>query len=228
MECIEINPWCQRKKCRLVLDKTAGYRLGDGVDNSDFSYNFPLKSRTANGWAATALTDFGAFLQDHAQCERKAAALCMSFVSKYPDQTILVDPMISLAREELEHFVQVFRLMQKRNLSLVPAERDIYVNKMIEEVRPGGEARLLDRLIVSGLIEARSSERLQLVGEALTDAGLREFYLSLARSEAGHYRVFFRLAERIFPQEDVKLAVDRLTLAEDRALKESPWRSAVH
>lgn len=205
-------------------------RLQVQIDSlqTNFSYNFPLRSRTDRRWAATAVADFGSFLQDHAQCERKAAALCMSFVSKYPDQTVLVDPMISLAREELEHFAQVFRLMQKRGLALLPAERDVYVQIMTEEVRSDSRVRLLDRLIVSGLIEARSSERLQLVGEALTDPGLREFYLTLARSEAGHYRVFFRLAEKIFPHEDVRTAVERLTLAEDKAMKKSPWRCAVH
>jgi len=196
--------------------------VNDGV------YDFPLLSRTATGWAEVATADFGTFLQDHAQCERKAAASCLSYVSKYPNITVLVDPMISLAREELEHFAQVFRLLQKRSLPLVIAEKDPYVNELVVHVRTGVEERLLDRLVVSALIEARSCERLQLVASHLKDAELADFYHSLARSEAGHYRVFLRLAERVFSKFDVQAAFDRLTKAEDAAIKAAPWRAAVH
>jgi tRNA-(ms[2]io[6]A)-hydroxylase len=202
--------------------------MRDSESSLDLGYDFPLISRTAIGWAEVALADFGTFLQDHAQCERKAAASCLSYVSKYPNITMLVDPMISLAREELEHFAQVFRLLQKRSLPLVIAEKDPYVNELIIHVRTGPEERLLDRLVVSSLIEARSCERLQLVAAHLQDLELADFYHTLARSEAGHYRVFLRLAERLFPKAEVHAAMQRLSLAEDKAMKGAPWRSAVH
>lgn len=196
--------------------------------SGDLFFDSPLLSPTASGWAQVAISDLRALLQDHANCERKAAALCLSFVSKYPDRTILIDPMISVAREELEHFAQVFRVMQRRGLSLAPAEKDPYVNAMMQAVRTEGEERLLDRLIVSGLIEARSCERFQLIAEEIADAGLRDFYLTLARAEAGHFRVFFRLAGRMFPESEVSAAVARLLEAEDHAMKTSPWRPAIH
>lgn len=188
----------------------------------------PLITATPDGWADAALADLDAFLQDHANCERKAAALCMSFISKYPDRTILVDPMVSLAREELEHFAQVFRIMQKRGLALSPNEKDPYVQVLMQSVRSDGDERFLDRLIVSGLIEARSCERFQLAARALTDPGLQDFYQTLARAEAGHFRVFFRLAEKMFPPDQVAEAVARLAAAEDRAMRAAPWRPAVH
>ena len=202
--------------------------MRDSESGLDLGYDFPLLNRTAQGWAEVALANFGAFLQDHAQCERKAAASCLSYVSKYPNITMLVDPMISLAREELEHFAQVFRLLQKRSLPLVIAEKDLYVNELIKHVRTGPEERFLDRLVVSALVEARSCERLQLVAEHLKDLELADFYHTLARAEAGHFRVFFRLAERLFPKPDVRSAIERLTIAEDAAMKGAPWRAAVH
>jgi tRNA-(ms[2]io[6]A)-hydroxylase len=188
----------------------------------------PLISPTPAGWADVALADLDAFLQDHANCERKAAALCMSFISKYPNRTQLIDPMVSLAREELEHFAQVFRIMQKRGLALSPNEKDPYVQELTQAVRSDGDERFLDRLIVSGLIEARSCERFQLTAQALTDPGLQDFYQTLARAEAGHFRVFFRLAEKMFPPDPVAEAVTRLAVAEDRAMRAAPWRPAVH
>lgn len=191
-------------------------------------FDSPLLRPTASGWAEVALSDIGAFLQDHANCERKASALCMSFVSKYPDKTVLIEPMISLAREELEHFAQVFRILQKRGLGLAPAEKETYVQMMLKAVRSDGDERLLDRLIVSGLIEARSCERLHLVSVYVEDPGLKDFYSTLARSEAGHFRVFFRLAEKLFAAEAVREAIDRLVLAEDKGIHSTPWRCGVH
>lgn len=202
--------------------------MSAGDRANHLSYDSPLLSATPSGWADVALADLGAFLQDHANCERKAAALCMSFISKYPHRTMLIDPMVSLAREELEHFAQVFRIMQKRGLALISAEKDPYVQVMMQAVRADGDERFLDRLIVSGLIEARSCERFQLTTEALSDPWLKDFYQTLARAEAGHYRVFFRLAEKMFSQADVSEAVDRLSRAEDRAMRAAPWRPAVH
>ena len=188
----------------------------------------PLKAATPAGWAAVALADFDAFLRDHAACERKAAALCLSFVAKYLEHPFVVEPMISVAREELEHFQQVFRILTRRGLSPGKDEKDPYVKGLQAVMRHTEDGRLLDRLVVSALIEARSCERLELVAEALVDPELKDFYATLARVEAGHYKVFLKIAERFFDKETVAVAVDRLATAEAAVMLATPWRAAVH
>ena len=121
------------------------------------------------------MSDFGAFLVDHAACERKAAATAMAFVVRYPDRAKLIEPMIELAREELEHFQLVFRVIHERGLTLGADEKDPYVNALLALVRAGRDERLLDRLLVAGVVEARGCERFGMVGRALPAGELKTF-----------------------------------------------------
>lgn len=179
-------------------------------------------------WAPFALTNFDSFLSDHASCERKASAVGMSFVVRYPDRPELIEPMIQFAREELEHFHQVYRLMKARGLALLPDEEDPYVNLLMKEVRFGRDERFLDRLLVSSLIESRGAERLGLVAEQLTDEKLKHFYSRLARAEAHHHDLFWEMARKFFPQNVVDERWKTLQEAEARAILGVPWRNALH
>ena len=188
----------------------------------------PLKAPTPQAWVEVVLGDFDTFLKDHASCERKAAALCLSFIAKYSEHPFLAEPMVALAREELDHFAQVYRLITRRGLTLGLDERDPYVNALLKVMRPQPAERLLDRLIVSGLIEARGYERFLMLADALEDPELKDFYETLGRAEAGHYRVFLRIAERLYPAAAVEQAVERLATEEARLMLASDLRPAVH
>ena len=83
------------------------------------------------------LGNFDAFLLDHAACERKASAMAMTFVVRYPDRDHIHEPMIQLAREELAHFHRVFRLCKERGLQFSGDQKDPYVNRMIKLIRSG-------------------------------------------------------------------------------------------
>jgi tRNA-(ms[2]io[6]A)-hydroxylase len=187
-----------------------------------------LRVATAKGWLDTVLADFDSFLLDHAACERKAAATGMSFVVRYPDRLPLLEPMIAFAREELEHFHRVYRVIAARGLRLLPDTRDEYVNRLRLQVRSGGDALLLDRLLVAGVVEARGCERLRLVAEAPLDAQLSELYEDLGRAEARHHALFFRLARELFDESEVRSRADELLDFEAQLIKELPLRAAVH
>lgn len=188
----------------------------------------PLCARTPDGWADQALAEFDRFLQDHASCERKAAAQAMAILAKYPEHTILVEPLVALAREELEHFSAVCRILVKRGLQPLHDDRDPYVFELRKAMRQPREERLLDRLVVCGLIEARSHERLCLVADAIQDPELATFYAQLARTEAGHFKVFMRLAEQIYGEAEAARALNRLAKHEATVMLSVPARAAVH
>ena len=187
-----------------------------------------LLTKTPAEWADVALSDFPAFLVDHASCERKASAVGMSFVVRYPDRPLLIDPMIHFAREELEHFHQVYRLLHQRGLRLGPDEENVYVNRLIKAVRNGRDERFLDRLLTTSLLEARGCERLHLVAEKLEDDDLKQFYARLARAEARHKDVFMEIAESYFPKDVVHARLAQLKEVEAEAMASVPFRSALH
>ncbi len=189
----------------------------------------PIHGQSSAAWAQNVLKNFELFLLDHASCERKAAALAMSFISKYSDRKFLIEPMVSLAREELEHFAQVYRLLTKRGIiHLPPDEPDSYVNFMLKRIRHGREEHFLDRLIVSAMIEARGYERFQVLAQYLEEPDLKTFYIDLAKREKGHYKIFVNIALKYFSDSDVQEAIVRIANDEHEAMLQSPLSGRLH
>ena len=189
-----------------------------------------LRAVTAPAWLEAVLADFDAFLVDHAACERKASATGMSFVVRYPDRKELIEPMIEFAREELEHFQIVYRLIRERGLSLRDDYKDPYVNALRAQCRSGPDELLLDRLLVAGVIEARSCERLFLLAEELSrrEAPFAPVYLDLARAESRHHGLFFRLARQAFGEPETLARAAELLDFEADLVRRLPHRAAIH
>jgi tRNA 2-(methylsulfanyl)-N6-isopentenyladenosine37 hydroxylase len=189
-----------------------------------------LRFKTPPAWLDAVFADFDRFLLDHAACERKAAATGMSFVVRYPDKSAIIEPLIEFAREELEHFQIMYRIIHERGLVLADDYKDPYVNALRARVRTGGEGMLLDRLLVAGIVEARGCERLFMVAEALEQrkSALAQPYLDLARAEARHHGLFFRLAHACFADEPIAERASVLLDYEAELVQKLPHRAAVH
>ena len=187
-----------------------------------------LRVETAAGWVDGILDNFDAFLIDHAACERKASANAMHFVVRYADKAPLVEPMIALAREELEHFHQVYQLIQARGLQLGSDHKDPYVGAMLTPARKSGGERLLDRLLIFGIVEARGCERFGIVAEHLPPGELKTFYTGLAQAEARHHGLFIRIAKQLFDEEEVMARQDLFLDHEAAVIAELPFRASLH
>src|SRR5438477_10641880 len=156
-----------------------------------------LQLPTDPRWVNLAEKSLEDILTDHAYCEQKAATSCISIVQRYSDKEKIVDELSPIVTEEWGHFRLVLAELQKRNLKLGKQRKDEYVNELLKfEVKGGSEEdRLLDKLLVFALIEARSCERFKRLSEGLGDEYLRNFYRRFMESEAGHYHLFIELAE---------------------------------
>jgi tRNA-(ms[2]io[6]A)-hydroxylase len=175
-----------------------------------------------------ALADFDAVLVDHAHCEKKAAANALSLLQAYPDVPGLPAQMARLAREESAHLAKVLALMEERGLSLGRDGGDPYAKGLQALLRNGARERRLDRLLVAGIIESRSHERLALLAESLDGARLRRFYAELARSEDGHQKLFVRLAQGLEEATVVEERLNALLDLEAALLAKLPVRAAIH
>ncbi len=172
------------------------------VDNNILGLKLPTDPR----WADLASVSLEEILTDHAFCEQKAATQCVSLIQGYPDKQDLVDALAPIVTEEWGHFRMVWAEMKKRGYELGKQRKDEYVNLLLEHMPKGihSEERLLHRLILCALIEARSCERFRVLSEGLEDDALRKFYHKFMISEAGHYRLFIDLAEKYYPKEQVR------------------------
>ncbi|MCB1042956.1 MAG: tRNA-(ms[2]io[6]A)-hydroxylase [Acidobacteria bacterium] len=186
-----------------------------------------LRAASPCAWLEAVLADFNAFLLDHASAERKAAAMAVSFVVQYPDKFALHKPMIQLAREELLHYQQVMALIHERNLIWERDTKDPYVTCLIGMMSTDSEMRLLDRLLVGAVVEARGVERFGLIGGQLKDE-LGAFYTKLSQSESRHTRSFLSLARHYFEPLPIEKRLDRWLDLEAEAMEAVPPRAALH
>jgi tRNA-(ms[2]io[6]A)-hydroxylase len=165
-----------------------------------------LQLPTDPRWVNIAEMDLHEILIDHAWCEQKAATSCISLIVKFSDREELVKEVSAVVAEEWGHFRKVLKELEKRGGQLGPQRKDDYVNQLQHFIRKGGsrEAHLVEHLLISAMIEARSCERFRLLSLYIKDPELQEFYHDFMVSEAGHYKMFLRLAKKYMPEEYVE------------------------
>jgi tRNA 2-(methylsulfanyl)-N6-isopentenyladenosine37 hydroxylase len=189
------------------------HRAGDVIAD------LPLHSQTPLAWGIAVLQEPVQLLIDHAFLEKKAASNALELLTRWPNEWVAgwVETMTGVARDEAAHLAQVTRILMKRGGRLDRIHKNPYANELRLLVRKGGPGEVLDRLLISGLIEVRSCERFAVLAEAasgLGDAELATFYRALFSSEMGHYKVFLRLARKIAGRAAADLRWDELLAKE--------------
>ena len=188
----------------------------------------PLLIETNPNWIQAVLSDFDSFLQDHAAAEKKASGMALSMLSHYPDRILLVTKMTDLAIEELIHYREVLRWIHSRGLVTASDTKDPYVLGLRQVIRKETSTYLLDRLLTASVIEARGAERFALIADAIERPPLKNFYKSLAKSEARHYRLFLELAEEYFDSSVIELRWKEILNIEAEVVSKVPIRAALH
>jgi tRNA-(ms[2]io[6]A)-hydroxylase len=173
-----------------------------------------LKCDTSQRWLEQVDGDLESVLIDHAHCEKKAAGTAMTLIFAYGGHVSLARELADIVNEELEHLHMVLDLLAKRGIKfrrLTPSTYGRELNELVRKLEP---QRAVDRLLVAGIIEARSCERFHVLSKHVQDAELAEFYGSLFESEARHHTTYTRLAKDFAPEDVVMARLDELAAAE--------------
>jgi len=188
-----------------------------------------LRYNSSPEWLNLVLSDFDTFLVDHANCERKASAMAMGLIAKYPNRKEIIPELIETAIEELEHFRDVYALMEKRGIDLPEAmEKDTYITDLVDACRNGRDERFMDRMLLASVIECRGAERFKLIYEALEDKDLKQFYHMLWASEAKHGNIFVKLLFNYFDESDIYKRLHELVDLEAKVMRNLPLKAALH
>lgn len=157
-----------------------------------------LKLVTDPRWVNIVETNIEEILTDHAWCEQKAASNAISLIAYNSELEELVTELLVIAKEEVDHFQLVHNLIKSRGLTLGRERKDSYVNELFKFMKKDGSRKdaLVDRLLFSAMIEARSCERFKVLSENIKDEELAVFYRELMESEAGHYTTFITYARK--------------------------------
>jgi tRNA-(ms[2]io[6]A)-hydroxylase len=187
-----------------------------------------LQAPTSDGWIEQALANLDTVLLDHSHCERKAAGVALNLMFRYPAHVKLVRSLTAIAQEELEHFDQVNQILEQRGIPLAPLAAPPYGASLSKQIRSQEPDRLLDALLVSALIEARSHERLGLLGTHCPDLELAKFYRGLMASEARHYGIYWVLATTYCDRDSVDQRLEELAAIESALLSSLHPEPRIH
>ena len=179
-----------------------------------------LSCNTPDEWLDKALQNQGLLLIDHANCEKKAASTALNLMYRHVEHPEMLLQLSKLAREELRHFEQVVAILKDRNITYAQLSSSRYAGELRKSVRTHEPGRLIDILIVSAIVEARSCERFASLIPVL-DSELSAFYASLLKSEARHFEVYLKLAHEMADGDSIDDRI-QLFLEEDRALITTP------
>ena len=173
-----------------------------------------LKTTSSQRWLDQAAANVPELLIDHAHCEKKAAGTAMNLLFAYVENVDLCRAMTEIVQEELAHFHMVLDILAAREIpfrKLSPSSYGRKLNDLVSKQEPG---RAVDRLLVAGLIEARSCERFGLLRDHLPDKQLADFFGGLFESEARHHSTYVRLAKSFASEDEVCSRLEELSDAE--------------
>ena len=189
-----------------------------------------LKLPTDPRWAHIAKKNIKDILIDHAYCEQKAASTAISLIVTFPEHPELVTAMTALAREEMGHFRMVHDKIIERGYTMGRERKDEYVIRLRQFFPKGGSRsiQLVHRLLIAGLIEARSCERFRLLSEELEDKELAKFYKDLMVSEANHYTMFLKFARKYGDRKIVDEKWQSLLEYEAEIMKDFSKEESIH
>ena len=189
-----------------------------------------LKLKTDPRWARLVEENIPALLSDHAWCEQKAASNAISIIARFPEHLDLVQALTRIAGEEIEHFGMVVEKIVERGWRLEFDDKDPYIGELAGFIKRGGdrEGQLVDRLLLSAMIEARSCERFKMLSERISDADLRTFYYDLMVSEAEHYTTFLGFARKYAGRIDVDARWAEFLAFEGRIIQSYGKNENVH
>jgi tRNA 2-(methylsulfanyl)-N6-isopentenyladenosine37 hydroxylase len=218
--------------------------------------DLPLRYKTPASWARSVLAKPLELLNDHAHLEKKAATNALELLNRWPEPSPpenWVTAMTAVSRDEVEHLAVVCRLLARRGGRLTKSHANPYASQLHKLVRRGqGTDELVDRLMISSLIEARSCERFALLAEACDpstgsgqapstgsgqapstgsgqgDTELKKLYAGLWASEHGHYKTFIQLAEDIQPATTVAGRWSEMLDAEAEIIRSQPPGPRMH
>ena len=159
-------------------------------------YEF-LGARTTQAWVDAALADLPLIIQDHANCEKKAAGTAMNLIFRYEFSYDLQRKLAQLIREEMLHYEQVLGIMNERGQAWKYLSAGRYAKGMLKHKRTYEPAAMVDVLIIGAFIEARSCERFATLAEVINDERLTKYYRYLLKSESRHFEDYLALAQSL-------------------------------
>ncbi len=188
-----------------------------------------LATDTREGWFDSVKDRLDLVLIDHAHLEKRAASTALSMIFHYTGRHKMARALSEVVQEEMDHFARMLDILDERDIELRKLKPAPYASELVNAIRGNEPQRLLDKLLVAALIEARSCERFSILKDGVEDdPQLAAFYEELFRTEADHHTLYTGLAREFFPHDEVKSRLQELADLEVEALKAGKGQIRLH
>ncbi|MEB5928632.1 MiaE family protein [Acinetobacter schindleri] len=175
-----------------------------------------LGCETPKAWLDEALQNLEILMQDHANCEKKAASTAMNLMFRYSFFVDLQVKLAQLVREEMLHYEQVLEFMNKLGQQWTGLSAGRYAGGLRKEIRTYEPEALIDVLVIGAFVEARSCERFYALAPYV-DEELGRYYRYLLKSESRHFEDYLALAMDVAktaklknPKEDIQARIEHI------------------
>lgn len=175
-----------------------------------------LGCETPKAWLDEALQNLEILMQDHANCEKKAASTAMNLMFRYSFFVDLQVKLAQLVREEMLHYEQVLEFMNKHGQKWTGLSAGRYAGGLRKEIRTYEPEALIDVLVIGAFVEARSCERFYALAPHV-DEELGRYYRYLLKSESRHFEDYLALAMDVAktaklknPKEDIQARIEHI------------------
>lgn len=187
----------------ILLEDDLSYITTQAKAKTDINHIHTfLGAKTGEKWLSVAKNNLPLLLQDHANCEKKAAGTAMNLIFRYEFHRELQEKLAQLVREEMLHYEQVMKLMKERKIDWFHLPAGRYAKGLLKHKRTYEPAAMVDVLIIGAFIEARSCERFSALADVIDDEKLAKYYKYLLKSESRHYEDYLALARSV-ANEDI-------------------------
>ena len=151
--------------------------------------------------------------------KKKAAQMALSLSNSFHRYPKVLTKLSKISREELVHYEQVLKMHQTLGIEYRPKPAGRYAKTLWKAIDQTNQYRLLDKLMIAAIIEARSCERFACLVPVLSPP-LSDYYDRLYQAEKRHALIYLEFASLVSDDETIKRRLNYFLQIEGQSISQ--------
>ena len=179
-------------------------------------------------WALQLESHLDKILLDHTHWEKESARMCLNLLLAYCDNEELSKAMTSMINDKLNRFQTNRELLKTLGIKFQRIQPTGYNRRLKELIINKEPQRVVDRLLVTALADARSNERFSVIADSCEDPKVAEYYKSLVDKDRENYVTYIDLASGYIDEGYVFERLDELANYEATLISDGGAKPRLH
>lgn len=179
-------------------------------------------------WALQLESHLDKILLDHTHWEKESARMCLNLLLAYCDNEELSKAMSSMINDKLNRFQTNRELLKTLGIKFQRIQPTGYNRRLKELIINKEPQRVVDRLLVTALADARSNERFSVIANSCEDPKVAKYYKSLVDQDRENYVTYIDLASGYIDEGHVFERLDELANYEATLISDGGAKPRLH